>query len=415
MLNVTDTLRQRKSAVKVIKELDAFPKVPDSYKETSASGGTVSVLVFTFIGILMISEFAYYKGTELKYSFEVDRDAESKIRINVDMTVAMKCDDIGADVLDLSGTSIDTETDLKLEETYFRLGKNQENWRKFLYKYQSEGYRTINDVLDVHGVSGGKAFPTYLPPRDDAEFKGEQFDACRIHGKIEVNKVAGNFHVTAGKSIPHPRGHAHLSALVSEEAQNFSHRVDLLSFGEPVPGVINPLDGDIQITKSNQAMYQYYIQIVPTSIKTDQRGLDTHQFSVTQRKRNIDPHTGGRGVPGIFMKYDLNSLKVQVTEEGRPFWQFIVRLCGIIGGIFATSGMLHSFVGFLFEEAGKQFPAVAKFQEHMDQPRANGPAVIPEQPNGQIPSYADNKTIEPDGMESIRLIQPEDLPTEKSA
>jgi hypothetical protein len=24
-------------------------------------------------------------------------------------------------------------------------------------------------------------------------------DACRIHGTLEVNKVAGNFHITAGK------------------------------------------------------------------------------------------------------------------------------------------------------------------------------------------------------------------------
>ncbi len=40
MLSSTDSLRKRKGAVKVIQELDAFPKIPDSYKETTASGGT---------------------------------------------------------------------------------------------------------------------------------------------------------------------------------------------------------------------------------------------------------------------------------------------------------------------------------------------------------------------------------------
>ena len=40
MERVTETLRNRKSAAKVIKELDAFPKVPQDYQETSASGGT---------------------------------------------------------------------------------------------------------------------------------------------------------------------------------------------------------------------------------------------------------------------------------------------------------------------------------------------------------------------------------------
>lgn len=29
---------------------------------------------------------------------------------------------------------------------------------------------------------------------------------------------------------------------------------------------------------------------------------------------------------------------VTVTEEHMPFWQFLVRLCGIIGGIFSTTG-----------------------------------------------------------------------------
>ena len=32
-------LRNRKQALKVVKELDAFPKVPESYQETTVSGG----------------------------------------------------------------------------------------------------------------------------------------------------------------------------------------------------------------------------------------------------------------------------------------------------------------------------------------------------------------------------------------
>ena len=40
------------------------------------------------------------------------------------------------------------------------------------------------------------------------------------------------------------------------------------------------------------------------------------------------------------MKYDLSSLKVNVREEHKPLWQFATRLCGIVGGIFATSGRI---------------------------------------------------------------------------
>ena len=50
---------------------------------------------------------------------------------------------------------------------------------------------------------------------------------------------------------------------------------------------------------------------------------------------------------GIFFKYDISPLMVEVREVRRPFWQFMVRLSGIVGGIFATSGMLNALVGSL--------------------------------------------------------------------
>ena len=67
---------------------------------------------------------------------------------------------------------------------------------------------------------------------------------------------------------------------------------------------------------------------------------------------------------GIFMKYDLSSLMVQITQVRRPVGLFLVRLCGIVGGVFATSGnrhnivyglfifftgMLHSIIGLIFD------------------------------------------------------------------
>ena len=37
------------------------------------------------------------------------------------------------------------------------------------------------------------------PYRKDGEKQDKPYDACRVHGSFEVNKVAGNFHITAGK------------------------------------------------------------------------------------------------------------------------------------------------------------------------------------------------------------------------
>lgn len=102
---------------------------------------------------------------------------------------------------------------------------------------------------------------------------------------------------------------------------NFSHRIDQFSFGEYTPGIINPLDGEekiadastsityllkklqfdkvldillvflpcftewfhITILFSDYHMFQYFIQVVPTNVKTTFSSLNTFQYAVTER------------------------------------------------------------------------------------------------------------------------------------
>lgn len=326
--------------------MDAFPKVPDSYVETSASGGTVSLIAFTTMALLTIMEFSVYQDTWMKYEYEVDKDFSSKLRINIDITVAMKCQYVGADVLDLAETMVASADGLVYEPAIFDLSPHQREWQRMLQLIQSR-LQEEHSLQDVIFKSAFKSPSTALPPREDDSLQSP--DACRIHGHLYVNKVAGNFHITVGKAIPHPRGHAHLAALVNHDSYNFSHRIDHLSFGELVPGIINPLDGTEKIAIDHNQMFQYFITIVPTKLHTYKISADTHQFSVTERERIINHAAGSHGVSGIFMKYDLSSLMVTVTEEHMPFWQFFVRLCGIVGGIFSTTGMLHGIGKFIVE------------------------------------------------------------------
>ncbi|KAB0393302.1 hypothetical protein E2I00_002055, partial [Balaenoptera physalus] len=220
----------RKKTLSLVKELDAFPKVPDSYVETSASGGT----------------------------------------------------DIGADVLDLAETMVASADGLVYEPAIFDLSPQQKEWQRMLQLIQSR-LQEEHSLQDVIFKSAFKSTSTALPPREDDP--SQPPDACRIRGHLYVNKVAGNFHITVGKY-----------------------------------------------------MFQYFITIVPTKLHTYKISADTHQFSVTERERVINHAAGSHGVSGIFMKYDLSSLMVTVTEEHMPFWQFFVRLCGIVGGIFSTTG-----------------------------------------------------------------------------
>ncbi|XP_020328954.1 endoplasmic reticulum-Golgi intermediate compartment protein 2-like [Oncorhynchus nerka] len=338
-------LVSRKKALTLVKELDAFPKVPESYVETTASGGTVSLIAFTAMALLAFLEFFVYRDTWMQYEYEVDKDFSSKLRINIDITVAMRCQFVGADVLDLAETMVASDG-LHYEPVTFDLSPQQRLWHRTLLMIQDR-LREEHSLQDVIFKTVLKGSPTALPPREDSPSQSPA--ACRIHGHLYVNKVAGNFHITVGKAIPHPRGHAHLAALVSHDTYNFSHRIDHLSFGEEIPGIINPLDGTEKVCTDHNQMFQYFITIVPTKLNTYQISADTNQYSVTERERVINHAVGSHGVSGIFMKYDISSLMVKVTEQHMPLWRFLVRLCGIIGGIFSTTGMIHGMVGFLVD------------------------------------------------------------------
>ncbi|AWP08627.1 putative endoplasmic reticulum-Golgi intermediate compartment protein 2-like isoform 2 [Scophthalmus maximus] len=256
----------------------------------------------------------------------------------------MRCQYIGADVLDLAETMVASDG-LKYEPVNFELSPEQRLWHMTLLHIQERlrVEHSLQDVLFKAAIKGARPAPPH------SEDSSTSYTACRIHGHLYVNKVAGNFHITVGKSIPHPRGHAHLAALVSHDSYNFSHRIDHLSFGEGIPGIINLLDGTEKVSPDSNHMFQYFITIVPTKLNTYKVSADTHQYSVTERERAINHAAGSHGVSGIFMKYDISSLMVRVTEQHMPLWQFLVRLCGIIGGIFSTTGMVHSMVGFLVD------------------------------------------------------------------
>ncbi|TMS05979.1 Endoplasmic reticulum-Golgi intermediate compartment protein 2 [Larimichthys crocea] len=317
----------RKKALTLVKELDAFPKVPESYVESTASGGTVSLIAFTFMAALAFLEFFVYRDTWMKYEYEVDKD--------------------------YSRTLLHIQERLKVEHS-------------------------LQDVLFKAAIKGAPPVP---PQSVDTS---TSLTACRIHGHLYVNKVAGNFHITVGKSIPHPRGHAHLAALVSHDSYNFSHRIDHLSFGEVIPGIISPLDGTEKVTAEENHMFQYFVTIVPTKLNTYKVSADTHQYSVTEQDRVINHAAGSHGVSGIFMKYDISSLMVKVTEQHMPLWQFLVRLCGIIGGIFSTTGMLHGMVGFLLDVI------CCRFQMGVYRPLKEDPPN--EQKNSETPIPTENYT-----------------------
>lgn len=58
------------------------------------------------------------------------------------------------------------------------------------------------------------------------------------------------------------------------------------------------------------------------------------QYAVTDYSRVVEH---GRGVPGIFFKFDLEALSMTVRERTTTLYQFLIRLVGVIGGVWTTA------------------------------------------------------------------------------
>lgn len=196
-------------------------------------------------------------------------------------------------------------------------------------------------LIDLSGVPQCiREGRTHLTP---GEFNAAE--GCNVHGFVEVLKVAGTIHIAPGHSFNfHGRTLHDLSALrqvMKDKKLNLSHRVKSLSFGAPFPGGVNPLDGSekkVGATAAEVGQYQYFAQVVPTSYKSGSKVLDTNQFSVTESFKPAD----GQLLPGVFVYYNLSPIKIEVEENRRSFFHFLVQLSAIVGGVFSLASMVDA-------------------------------------------------------------------------
>lgn len=340
-----DPESQDLNVTKIVQQLDAFPKLPTGCAEQSVRGASLSIVTFFLIFILICSEIYHYWDTEMHYSYEVDKDHENKLRLNIDITVNMKCQNLGPDVLDATGQDLSMgHQNLQQDDVAWEMDSDS--------RLAFESLRTINRYIrsHIHALTDivwkRRAFYWNALFNHESKPSGNgETTACRIHGSLLLNKIAGNLHIVAGKSVSlGDRGHAHFAMMMSARDYNFSHRINHFSFGDAVTSRASPLDAEERIVYDTHHMFQYFIQVVPTYVNTRQAVADTYQYAVTDQNRSIDHNQGSHGTPGIFFKYDVTSLKVSIVEKFQPFLTFLVRLAGLVGGLFATSGLLNMVI-----------------------------------------------------------------------
>ncbi|KAJ3224337.1 Inorganic pyrophosphatase [Clydaea vesicula] len=171
------------------------------------------------------------------------RSHHHSLSINLDVTIAMKCENIRADVLDSSGelTIWDTKGAEFLNSKEYAKRVHQLNVKKAMKQAELE-------------MSGGKKLAKpYAVSGSDIQ----ETEACRIKGRADVNKVSGMLHFTA-------LGHGYWGAHTPHEDHNRG---------------ANP----------------FFFMKAISSIFDNEKILLTNQYAVTEHKTEMKDH----GTPGI--------------------------------------------------------------------------------------------------------------------
>ncbi|KAL7157182.1 hypothetical protein ABFS83_02G060200 [Erythranthe nasuta] len=362
-----------------LRNLDAYPKINEDFYSRTLSGGVITLVSSIFIALLFLSEFRLYLHTVTDSKLVVDTSRGGKLRINFDVTFpSVPCTLLSVDAMDISGERhMDIRHDIfkKRIDSHGNVIETRQDGigaptiEKPLQKHggrleHNETYcgscfgaetsdeeccNSCEEVREAYRKRGWGMTNTDLIDQCKREgfvqkVKEEEGEGCNIHGSLEVNKVAGNFHFAPGKSFHQTNMHLLDLLALQSESYNISHKINKLSFGDSIPGIVNPLDGVEWVQIRPNGVYQYFLKVVPT-IYTNIKGhtIQSNQFSVTEHYKSSEEDQY-RSLPGIFFFYDLSPIKVTFTEEHASFLHFLTHICAIVGGVFTVAGIVDSFI-----------------------------------------------------------------------
>lgn len=329
-----------------IKSLDAFPRAEEHLLQKTQSGALVSIIGLIIMASLFLHELRYYVTTYTVHQMSVDLKRGETLPIHINMTFpSLPCDVLSVDAIDMSGKhEVDLDTNI---------------WKLRLNRYgHIIGTEYLSDLVEqehvhkhddkdedsdekLHSLGFDQASEKLIKKVKQALENGE---GCRVYGVLDVQRVAGNFHLSVhGLNI-------YVAQMIFGGAThvNVSHTIHDLSFGPEYPGIHNPLDGTVRLLHDTSGTFKYYIKIVPTEYRyISKEVLPTNQFSVTEYFSPMDEFD--RTWPAVYFLYDLSPITVTIKEERRSFLHFITRLCAVLGGTFALTGMLDRWMYRLLE------------------------------------------------------------------
>lgn len=167
-------------------------------------------------------------------------------------------------------------------------------------------------------------------------------EGCMMRGVVLVNRVPGNFHISA-----HSKSHS-----FQPHKLNMSHHVNSMTFGKALSApMLRLLPDDVERgydglsntdhhALGHNTSLEHYLKVVHTSYEVSTtRTIDTFQYTV-----NNNNYQDGEGLPSAVFFYDISPMQVVVREERKLLSSFLTQICAIIGGVFTVTGLVDSVI-----------------------------------------------------------------------
>ncbi|XP_051150130.1 uncharacterized protein LOC127264676 [Andrographis paniculata] len=337
-----------------LKSLDAFPRAEEHLLRKTKSGALVSIIGLAIMATLFVHELTYYLTTYTVHQMSVDLTRGETLPIHINMTFpSLPCDVLSVDAIDMSGKhEVDLDTNIwklclssdgHIIGTEYLSDLVEKEHTAHSHDDQKDHQEDSDHKIKLHNLD--QEAEDMIKKVKHALATGE---GCRVYGVLDVQRVAGNFHISVhGLNI-------FVAQMMFETSSrvNVSHVIHDLSFGPKYPGQHNPLDDTVRILHEASGTFKYYIKIVPTQYKYISKNvLPTNQFSVNEYFSPINEFD--RAWPAVYFLYDLSPITVTIREERRSFLHFMTRLCAVLGGTFAVTGMLDRWMHRLIEALTK--------------------------------------------------------------
>ena len=307
------------------KTFDFFQKVAlDNVTKPTLIGSLLSISAISIMIFLFIRQLRDFYSYHTKTDSVVyqPNNADEQLSINMELLFnSVPCNLLSLDTVDIINNHRgDISDTIKKKKYYQSTGRFDQNYIT---------NRNVEDLVKAINANEG----------------------CAFVGKIRVNQVPGEFHISF-------HNYRNLWRELNQRNRDLVNKVKLshsfksLSLGDTPEKVVKRFELDpnlffrsfIDINTFNDKEilnYNYFIKIIPYMLVDENWGSTyyTYSFSLSSKSTQFNPHYDE--MPIVTIRYEFSPIMMKVTHLKRDYLHFLTHVSAIVGGVFVVFSIIN--------------------------------------------------------------------------